>query len=335
MGTMVIVRHYKEAEYVLFSYSTLSSILRAYVCKYRGAHFPYSKKPFRQTNHTFTSLAKTFDRRIHRSAWLTHSQIRPKKLLLDIRHMQPYHGDYWSHHDIIHKAKDVLTYDKLFVRFNAPIGEYGDVWAQRLIAAGATLANDAISLSSPIHIRDKTLLLDIFHRRLLRTYTFRETLRLFNKGWGKRYGSQYSFAEAMQSTLYTTGFLTAHKVRGYENNPEKLLMDLAKEGVFSQFSLIVPPTLTAVMGNRGNIFANPTVIADENGRLTLHPHITTKLVTMAKTEFKDLTTGARPLERRGCPLGRRGKGNKESGVDIVARLLAETVIAQKKHFMQG
>lgn len=293
----------------------------------------HRKNPSDKLNHTFTSLAQTFDRRIHKRNWLNNPQIRPKKLLADSKHLQPFYGNYLSHQDIIRKAPDALSYDKLFTRYNAPIGEYGEVWAQRLIAAAATLANNALSLESPIHIRDKTFFVNLFHRRLLRNYTFRETPRLFNKDWGKRYGSQYSFAEAMQATLYAAGFLTAYKVKGYENNPEKLLMDLAKSGIFSQLSLTIPTNMTGGMGDQGNIFISPTVVIDNLAHLAIAPNIINRLTTMAKTEYKDVTTGAKPLERRGCPVGRRKKGSTESGVDIFARLLAETVIAQKKYFL--
>ncbi|HEX7042261.1 MAG TPA: hypothetical protein VF189_03335, partial [Patescibacteria group bacterium] len=144
-----------------------------------------------------------------------------------------------------------------------------------------------------------------------------------------KYGAQATLIEGFQSILYVAGFLTAYKIPGYENNPDQLLLDLTRDGVFSQLSLATPTTATATMGNNGLVFPNPTIIK-QHDKFILNKNLTLALNKLKRSEFKYQTTGAEDrLDKSGCPLGRKREGKPESGVDIAARLLAETVMAQK------
>ena len=297
------------------------------------AHIKKDYPPSEVLNAAFLPILKKLDSQIHTSGWLHHPPIKPTGVLPEIKTEHPLIATYSSHSDLYVQIPERLAYPQLLVSFKAPVGEYGEDWAKRLIVAATSLAYEAVNTHSRVNVRREMEKANMKYRRILQQYTFRKTPDILRGKIGKQFGTQASLVEGFQSILYAAGILTAYKVPGYEDNPTQLLLDLAKDGVISHLSLAIPPTNTATMGNNGIVFSRPTLIRQNDNSLGIQKDVLRKLALLRSTGFKHSTTGAeKQLEKAGCPLGRKVRGEEESAVDIAARLLAETVIAQKKYF---
>lgn len=293
------------------------------------AHIRKETRPSDTLNEAFTPLVEAFDRKIRQTKWLDNPSViryTPTRTFI------PF-SNYDNQLPIFTKAPSALANYRI-VNFKAPIGDYHEEWANQLLTAANTLAHEAFDPKSNINIFPETRKVNRTFRRPLERYTFRgSALRFSRKSWdgSLRKGPQGTFLDAIQSVLYVAGLLTRYKVQGYEDNPERLLLQLAEEGLFSKLSLVIPPTVTASMGDLGITFTSPTITTQKNGELAIRKDILTDLVAFRRDRFRYTSAGGDLLDRQGCPVGRKLKGHSQTGVDMLAKLFAKTVIAQKKN----
>lgn len=279
------------------------------------------KKPSDQLNEVFTSLMQNYSEKIGSE----NAKIREPFL----RKRDPSLGIEFGIYPKIYTLSDAqIEQPHNWIVLRSPIGEYGDTWSTRLVTAGHSLINELIDSNSQVQVnlKEETKKVNRKHKKLLDIYTFRTSSSPANAR-NRHGGSETSIAEAFQSTLFAAGFFTQYKVPGYEDNPQGLLNDLSDQGVFSQLSLVIRPTVTATMGSSGVVFTSPTIIHDAGGRLRIRPDIIKHFHEGGVGKY--LTTQAKKsLDRPGCPVGRKLPGVKESGVDIAAKLFAKAVSAQ-------
>lgn len=201
----------------------------------------------------------------------------------------------------------------------APIGEYGPEWAERLIVAASSLIT-ASREDGRRNVKIEAGTVAKRHRSLLFWHTARQQETLD------------TLTDAIQSTLFVAGFLTAYKVPGFEDNPEGLLQEVAERGLFSMLSRYIPPAITAESGRSGWIFTNPTLLRQNQG-LVINRKILMHFLDTRDTTYQYHSTGAiRRLDKSGCPVGHVLPGEEDTGVDMMAKLFAQTVIAQKHSF---
>ncbi len=295
-------------------------------------------KPSDALNQAFTPLMEAFRDKIDQTDWLERADVRGMRthgIRATAVPDQGFGGVYRAFPKIFdfHDASIKISHDFLrppMIDFHAPVGEYGGAWAERLVNAGAKLAEAVYLPGSDVNMRDEALEMNDYSGDFLDKYTYRGRVSP-DRDLGS--GPIRALAESFQSTCLSAGYLTMYGVPGYEEEPEKLLADLASQGTLSRLSLIIPPTVTVQLIARGGVFAKPVVETDPEGKLRLRPDIIKHFIEEKKIGgvYDNFTTGAPDfLDRPGCPVGRKLPGASESGVDIAAELFARTVAVQRE-----
>lgn len=206
------------------------------------------------------------------------------------------------------------------INLAAPIGEYGIDFARRLISAAYTLRRAALDEQNSTNIIQETKILE---RERVSIYQNANPNSEIND-----IGSLAPFTEGVQSVLFAAGLLTDKKIKGFDD-PIDLLDALTRQGIFSKFSLIIPSTITARMGNRGWTFTSPP-IEHSDRNLGISRMLVEHYTGEDREKYRDLATPASQLlDRRGCPVGRILPSYDVSAVDIEAQMLTSTMRQQR------
>lgn len=274
----------------------------------------YVPKTSDQLNQIFTQVIISFAKKLEEADWFNNIQLSETPVMDQIEVSSVEESDQ----ALLYEFPSIYSTDSLgraYLRYTdelnlaAPIGEYGINWAQSLIMGAIALRNAAKSPNSLVNMIEE---LDILNSERTSILTDNDSSRVI--------GNLRPFDEGLQSILFAAGFVTAYKVPGYDD-PGKLLTDLAENGIFSKLALITPSTITARMGNRGWTYTYPTT---EN--LKVAKHIVDHFIN-EKDKYRDLSSPAsKLLDRRGCPVARILPGNQYSGVDLLAQVLARTIV---------
>ena len=201
---------------------------------------------------------------------------------------------------------------------NAPVGEYGEEWAKKLVFATSELRDKAKQHESPTNIISEMDELSR-HRIQILSIDINQDTEI-----NRNLGTLGPFDEGIQSILFAAGILTAYKLPEYED-PLNFMQDLSEQGIFSKLALIIPSTVTARLGYHGWTLTQP-VVESINGKLKLSKRITDHYIREAKDAYAGISTsGSKILDRGGCPVARVLPGNSNSGVDMIATMLTSVI----------
>lgn len=231
------------------------------------------------------------------------------------------------------------------VVIKSTVGDYGTEWAKKFAFTGAVLVKVSVDPGSPINILEEAENANRTNRKLLDTYTQRHSrldhvlydefveifkANMFGRELPKMGGSIVTFAEGVQTVVFVAGLLTHNKIEGYED-PTELLHALIEQGIFSDFSLRVPPAVTGILGRFGGVFTSNPVVRMPDGLLKLEHDLVAHFNLERSNFYADYNTGAdKPLDRHGCPLGKKLDANDIAGVDMAARLFERVMQAQQQ-----
>lgn len=280
------------------------------------AAIPESFSPSRELNRALTPLVQSYEGKLIDKS-LRFAYCEPKVVRTDNSNNRI--GDLVEKFPkIYHSASFIVGVDfEERLPLVAPVGDYGDNWARQLVQSANSFIQGARSSDSNTNIIHESLRLNSDYENLLGIYTFNKT------------DGMMTVTEGFQSILSVAGFLTMYKVPGYEDDPDRLLVDLAHARLFSKLALAIPPGLTGTLGFRGGVFTDPTVVKGPSGLLSINPKIIEHFSTERHKEYKNESTFARArLDIPGCPLARKLPNEAQSGVDVSANLFAQTVRAQ-------
>ncbi len=214
--------------------------------------------------------------------------------------------------------------------FPAAVGEYGAEWTDLCLRTTAALIDSTTGTEDGVenlielaHETDRT------HADTLKRYTHYGFVKKEVSADKNPDGSTMdTFQDGLFTVLTAVNWLTAYRVQGYEKDPKRLLGDLVDQHLVSQIALLIPPQLTGEMSGQGIVLMPPTVEIKENGELEINNEII-KHFTEKRAEgfYKNNTGGVGDLNVHGCPLGRKLKGKKESGIDMAARVFSNCLSA--------
>jgi len=118
---------------------------------------------------------------------------------------------------------------KEFTHLMMPIGEYGEEFGQRVMAAAAVtqiVAED---------VRGMAQIATAGHEATLHTYTARGS----DGAGANSYTTMHTVQEGILSVMQAIAFLTAERVEGYDD-PSALLSDLVREGLIERLARYTP-----------------------------------------------------------------------------------------------
>lgn len=214
--------------------------------------------------------------------------------------------------------------------FPAAVGEYGSDWTSLCLRTTAALIDSTTGKNGEgqklVELAYET---DDVHADNLERYThYGFVKKVTPPDKVAESSSLRTFQDGLFTVLTAVNWLTAYKVVGYEDNPVGLTRALVDQHLVSRLALVIPPQLTGEMSGQGIVLMAPTVVVKENGELDINEEIINHFTGKRKDGFYSNNTGGiEDLNVFGCPLARRLKGKRESGIDMSARVLADCISA--------
>lgn len=279
---------------------------------YRPKEVSPRQTPSDALNELFTDVMVGYSDKVKRLGGVKNLPNFPEWELIQEKASAPIKKRYTQFSDIFDYSHVEWLHNAKF--YTLPVGEYGREWGKEVICSASRITHALSDEKSGINMITETEALSVKYEYFLRNFTFYKEPKMI-------------IDDSMSSLVTTVGLLTLYKVDGYEDHPDRLLNKLVHDRVFSKFSLVVPPGVIGTLPADTAVFTKPSVVRTGKSTLGIRRDIIDHFRKERSGFYKDNFNSdiSLPLDRPGCPVGRTRMGKRVSGVDIMAKMLAEGV----------
>ncbi len=163
------------------------------------------------------------------------------------------------------------------------------------------------------------------HRKVLeKTARGQDEIRSVRPGKDEYLAVVRTLQEGIATHTEALALLTAEKIPGYENDPDKLVQDVFRYDLLNQLAYLMPPAIIGPFSIAGK-YIKGLVQKNKKDELILSPKFleyakAAKGEVLERARLMGAREGVMPAVGRGCPVSYKGKNISVSGVNILCEV---------------